>query len=298
MKYLLPALLCLAFTHPARAADETVPAAPETTAPAAEVEAAAPDVPTIEGVEFQPGPTRGALGDQAAVAVPEGYYFTGAAGTQKLMEMMQNPITGNELGFLGAKDKSWFVVFEYDDTGYVKDDEKDKIDADALLESFRKGTESGNKRRQEQGWDTLHVVGWETPPAYNPTTNNLEWAMRLRTGSGSTVINHNIRLLGREGVMSAILVADPEELAEAAVVTREMLVAGYTFNKGKMYAEFKQGDKIAEYGLIGLMTAGAGVVAVKSGLLAKLWKFILIPIVAVGAWIKRLFKRNDLSTSA
>jgi len=277
-------------------AGDTPPAAAD--APQVQVEPAASETPQVPGVEFQKGPTLGLLGDQAGVSVPEGYIFTGPAGTQKLMELMHNPVGGNEVGFLAPKDMAWFVVFEYDNTGYVKDDEKDKIDAAALLDSFKKGTEAGNKVRKERGWDTLEIIGWETPPAYNPTTHNLEWATRAKSGSGELVVNHNIRLLGREGVMSAILVADPGQIAASADLTRQLLTAGYQFNKGKTYAEFKKGDKLAEYGLMGLMTAGAGVVAVKSGLLGKLWKLIIIPIAAAGAWLKKLFKRNDTSTPA
>lgn len=278
-------------------AEDATPAAPAD-APQVQIEQAASDTPQIPGIDFQRGPTLGLLGEQAGVSVPEGYIFTGSAGTQRLMEMMHNPVGGNEVGFLAPQDMSWFVVFEYDKTGYVKDDEKDKIDAAALLASFKKGTEAGNKVRKERGWDTLEIVGWETPPAYNPTTHNLEWATRAKSGSGELVVNHNIRLLGREGVMSAILVADPEQIAASAEITRQLLTAGYQFNQGKTYAEFKKGDKLADYGLMGLMTAGAGVVAVKSGLLAKLWKLIIIPVVAVGAWLKKLFKRNDTSTPA
>ena len=283
-------------------ADE-VPASPT----ASESAAAAPaesqpeeafDFSKIPGVEFQHGPTRAMLGDQAAIQVPEGFVFTGRDGTQKLMSMMGNLLTDEEQGFLAPKNKSWFIVFEYENSGYIKDDEKDQIDAEALLKSFREGTEHGNKMRAERGIPTLELVGWETPPAYNPSTHNLEWATRLRSADGSIAINHNIRLLGREGVMRVVVVGDPADLAEAADVTREMLVAGYSYNQGKTYAEFKKGDKIAEYGLMGLIAGGAGVVAAKSGLLAKFWKLLLIPIVAVGAWVKKLFKRNDISTPA
>ncbi len=289
--------LSLGIIMPLYAVDETPP--PEA-GPAVEAQGGEPvlDIPQVPGVEFQRGPINGALADQAAVSVPDGFIFTGSAGTQRLMELMENPVSGDEIGFLAPKDMSWFVVFEYDDTGYVKDDEKDKIDADSLLASFKKGTEAGNKIRQERGWDTLEIVGWETPPAYNATTHNLEWATRAKSGKGGLVVNHNIRLLGRDGVMSAVLVADPEQLAAAAVITRQMLASGYEFNKGKTYAEFRQGDKIAEYGLMGLIAGGAAVVGAKSGLFKALWKLIIIPIVAVGAWLKKLFKRNDTSTPA
>jgi len=288
----LSAVLTLSFNA---SAQDAAPATAPETPPAEE---AAFDLTQIPGIEWVHGPTRAPLGTQAGVNVPDGYLFTGADGTQKVIQLMGNFVAGDELGFLAQKGKSWFVVFKYDDSGYVSDDDKDKIDADALLKGFREGAELDNKRRKEAGMDTLEIVGWETPPAYNPTTNNLEWATRLRGGDGSISINHNIRLLGREGVMKVIVVGDPTDLTEAAGVTRQLLVAGYEFNKGKTYAEFKKGDKIAEYGLMGLMAAGAGVVAVKSGFLAKFWKVLIIPVVAVGAWLKKLFKRNDTTTPA
>lgn len=289
-------LLPLVFAISGLKADDTP--GPEAAGPEAPAEEQVFDLTQIPGIEWMQGPTRATLGEQAAVSVPEGFLFTGQAGTQRMIELMGNIVANDEMGFLAPKGKSWFVVFKYDDSGYVSDDEKDKIDADALLKGFREGAEMDNKRRKEQGLDTLEIVGWETPPAYNTATHNLEWATRIRGSDGSISINHNIRLLGREGVMKVIVVGDPTEVTEAAVATRQLLVAGYAFNSGKTYAEFKKGDKVAEYGLIGLMTAGAGVVAVKSGLLGKLWKLILIPIVAAGAWLKKLFKRNDTTTPA
>jgi len=289
----------LVLSQPLLVVAEDAPKAAQA-APAGEqpAEQAAFDLTQIPDIEWLKGPTPAPLGDQAAINVPEGYIFTGKAGTQRMLQLMGNIVADDEMGFLAANGRNWFVVFKYDDSGYVKDDEKDKIDADALLKSFQEGAVEDNKRRTAQGLGTLDVIGWETPPAYNPNTQNLEWATRLRSGDGSISINHNIRLLGREGVMKVIVVGDPAELAEATAVTRQMLVSGYQFNQGKTYAEFKKGDKIAEYGLMGLMAAGAGVVAVKSGFLAKFWKVLIIPIVAVGAWLKKLFKRNDMSTPA
>ena len=87
-------------------------------------------------------------------------------------------------------------MFEFEDVGYVKDDEKDSLDANALLESIKQGTEAGNKERRKRGWATMTILGWETPPRYNETTHNLEWAIRGQS-EGEPVINHNTRLLGR-----------------------------------------------------------------------------------------------------
>jgi len=64
----------------------------------------------------------------------------------------------------------WFVIFEFDKIGYVKDDEKDSIDSEYLLESLRKGTEKSNKIRRERGFPELSVVDWKVKPNYNDAT--------------------------------------------------------------------------------------------------------------------------------
>ena len=42
----------------------------------------------------------------------------------------------------------WFVVFDFSDMGYVKDDDKDELDAKAILASIKEGTEASNKVRK------------------------------------------------------------------------------------------------------------------------------------------------------
>jgi uncharacterized membrane-anchored protein len=76
---------------------------------------------------------------------------------------------------------------------------------------------------------------------------------------------------------------------------------GFTYVPGQTYGEFKPGDKIAEYGLAALVAGGAGVFAAKTGLFAKLWKFILAGLAAIGAFLNKLFgfgKKTDANESA
>lgn len=265
-------------------------------ASAEDVEVEKPSSP-VDSIKWVEGPAAAPLGNQATIQVPEGYIFANGDDTRKLMEQMQNSISGAEQGFLAKKGERWFIVFEYSDSGHVNDADKDKLDADAILKSLRAATEEDNKARKERGWETMTIEGWETKPAYNTETHNIEWATRLSTGKDVS-INHNFRILGRTGVMSAVLVAGPDEIAAAAPVAREALASGFAYNPGKTYAEFRQGDKVAKYGLIGLITAGAGVVAVKSGLLKYLWKFIVVGVAAVAGAVKKLFGRKSTNTSA
>ncbi|HEU4931582.1 MAG TPA: DUF2167 domain-containing protein [Pyrinomonadaceae bacterium] len=245
---------------------------------------------TYEGVTWQKGPTVGQLGVNGEVKVPEGYVFAGARDTRTIMEANRNPITNRELGFIAPAGESWFAVFEFDDVGYVKDDEKSSLDANAIFESIKKGTEEGNKERVRRGWPTMTVIGWETAPRYDETTHNLEWAFRAES-EGSPVINHNTRLLGRGGVMEVTLVTDPETLAETLPKFKTML-QGFEFKQGHKYAEFRSGDKTAAYGLTGLIVAGGAAAAVKTGAFKWLWKVLVAAVVGVGALVKKLFSRN------
>ncbi len=175
-----------------------------------------------DGVKWQKGNSVGQLGDIAQVKVPDGYLFADAKDTRIIMEANQNPTSGREMGFVAPENENWFAVFEFDDVGYVKDDDKDSLDATALLDSIKAGTEAGNKERVRRGWATMTIVGWEQPPHYNEITHNLEWAVKA-TSEGLPIVNHNTRMLGRGGVMEVTLVTDPENLAGTLPKFKTML---------------------------------------------------------------------------
>jgi uncharacterized membrane-anchored protein len=242
------------------------------------------------GLDWIYGPTVAPLGQIAEIDVPEGYQFVAGQGTRDLLEYFENPTNGHELGLimpLPADDgvMPWFVVFEYDASGYVKDDEKDDLDADAILAGIREGNDHANEVRRERGWETIEVVGWQTPPYYDPETNNLKWAI-IGSSSGGQSVNFSTRLLGRGGTMSADLVAGPDQFY-TCLPDYEAVMTGYRFTEGHRYAEFRKGDKVAKYGLSALVAGGAGAVALKTGLLQKFWKFIVLGAVALFGFFKR-----------
>jgi uncharacterized membrane-anchored protein len=248
------------------------------------------------------GPAKAQLGNIAQIDVPSGYAFLDGKSTRAIMKAAGEPTSGNELGYLRPTNAHWSVLFEFSDIGYVKDDDKDKLNADKLLASIKRGTAEDNKERARAGNPPLEVVGWEMPPRYDATTHNLEWALRL-TSEGRPLLNYNTRLLGRKGVMEVVLVVQPDALPETLPTFRE-LMAGYSFQSGNTYAEFRQGDKVAKYGLAALVLGGAAVGAAKLGLftgllvfLKKGWKLVVVAIAAVAAFIKkavaRIFSRRD-----
>jgi len=203
------------------------------------------------------------------------------------------------IGFFAPDTLDWFVVFEFDEVGYIRDDEKDTLDADVILDSIRRGTEESNKVRRKKGYVGLNIEGWEVKPYYNDNTHNLEWAIRAKDDNGALILNHNTRLLGRQGVMRVTLVVDPQILTTVLPIYRTQLNE-FSFKSGQTYAEFTQGDKIAKYGLTALVAGGAGAAAAKLGLFKIIGKFGKIIFLAVLAFLgvfwsklKSLFTRNQ-----
>ena len=253
------------------------------------------------------GPTTVDLGiDLAQVELGEQYAFAGAADTKMIMEAMGNPSDDSEVGLIIPKseESNWFVVFEHAPIGYIRDDDKDSLDADAILESIKSGTEAANEIRKEQGFSELSIVGWYEKPHYDEESHNLVWAVLAESGDqeGQTV-NYNIRLLGRTGYMSVVLVTDPETL-DTIKPELDGIIENFSYKVDQDYAAFIEGDKVAEYGLTALVAGGAGAAAAKAGLfktLSKFGKYIFMAVVGVFVllWsrIKSLFggKKEEIA---
>lgn len=240
----------------------------------------------------------GKLGGKAEVIIPKDYRFTGSSGTQQLLKMFDNVPSRRELGMLTTEGLGPWIIFEFDEVGYVKDDDKDQLDADKLLASMREAQDAGNEQRRTMGLHELELLGWEVPPRYNAQTHNLEWATRVRPkGGGGISINYNTRLLGRKGVMEVALICEPEEMPRL-MPDYQAIMAGFKYSSGESYAEYRAGDKVAQYGLAALVAGGAAVAASKAGLFAKLGvlfaklgKGAIALVVAVGLGLRNILVR-------
>jgi uncharacterized membrane-anchored protein len=240
--------------------------------------------------EWVVGPASVDLGKNLAeLSITDEFIFAGAEDTKKIMEYMGNPLSHNEIGYIAPNDETanWFIVFDYLPIGYVKDDEKDSIDSDAILKSIKKGTEQANKIREKKGFSPLIIKDWHSEPYYDDETHNLTWTL-LAEQDGVELVNHNVRILGRTGYISVVLVADVPTLG-ACKGQLDEIIANINYKQGKSYAEYVQGDKVAKYGLTALIAGGAAATAVKFGLfklLAKAWKIVLIAVFGFFAALK------------
>lgn len=246
----------------------------------------------VKKLDWKLGPTEGNIATVANIGVPQDSAFLGSPESKRFLELNGN--LGSDGNYIFAPSSlSWFAVFHFDPSGYVKDDET--LDPTELLSILKKGNVSGNEERKRRGLQTLTLDGWYVEPHYDVQTKRLEWATRLRQETGGVTVNYTIRLLGRTGVMNAILVSDPNTLDKDIKAFKASL-ANFTFTKGQSYSEFRAGDKVAEYGLTALIVGGAAAAAAKSGVFKAFGKFLVVGvfggIAAAWAAISRFFSRR------
>ena len=238
------------------------------------------------------------LGGIATLDLDPEFVFLDGDNTRLMSADYDDPVTGLEIGTVFPMDETqtWTVFFDYEETGYIEDNEKEKIDAKALLKSFQKGTEEANKERQPG--DRFYVTGWDIEPFYDEQTHNLTWSVLLEDENEETFLNYNTRILTREGNISVVLVTEPQNREADKKMLYEKILPQLKVNDGKRYEDFdKSTDKVAGYGLSTLMLGGAGlVVAKKAGLLVVILslfkKFGIILIAGIAAIWGFIRKRN------
>jgi uncharacterized membrane-anchored protein len=246
----------------------------------------------IQALAWLRGPAEGSLGGIATLKIGEGLGFLDGPSTRRFLELTGNPPRDYRYTLM-APQGAWFAIFFFENSGYVKDDEK--LDPDTLLKALQEADKADNAERKRLSMAPIQTTGWSVPPHYDPVSKRLEWGVELRGEDGYVVVNYAIRLLGRRGVMHAVLVSDPARLVDDVAEFKTAL-AGYSFVAGERYSEFRAGDRVAEYGLAALVLGGAAAVATKSGFFKAFGKLIAVGAVGLGAAVlallRKLFRRT------
>jgi uncharacterized membrane-anchored protein len=232
------------------------------------------------------------------------FRYLDPAQTEKLLVGWGNPPGSDTQGAIVPAsvepftDEGWAVILTYEDDGHIDDSEAAEIDYADLLKEMQAGTEAENDARKNAGYEAVHLVGWAEAPRYDANAKKLYWAQELDFEGGELhTLNYEVRVLGREGVLSMNAVATMPLLAR---IREEMkpLIQVAEFNAGHRYADFNpKTDRLAEYGLGALI---AGTVAGKLGLFAKIGAFLMafkkvifVGVIALGGLLVRVFTRKN-----
>ena len=246
----------------------------------------------------------------ATVKLSDAFRYVDPAGTDTLLTgIWGNPPSQQKSlgmivpnGFDPFSTNAWCVVLRYQEDGYVKDNDAEKINYTKLLKEMQEGVRKASAQRVKDGYPPIELVGWATPPRYDKETHKFYWAKELKFGDShdENTLNYNLRILGRKGILELNAVAGMSSFPAIEKATPDIL-AMVDFNDGNRYADYKPGtDKIATYGLAALVAGG---IAAKAGLfkgllvgLLALKKFLIIGVLAVIAFAKKLFGRKSPST--
>lgn len=249
-----------------------------------------------------PGPASVPLLDQATLRVPQGMIFIPQDQAARLLRAAGNQPGADLVGLVTTTrdEDHWNVVIRYTKEGYIRDDEAKALNADDILESLRQGTEEANRDRAQRGFPELELVGWIAPPQYDAATHQLVWSvLAQRKGTepgGRRSVNYNTRALGRDGYFSLNLITDEQSIAADKAVAATLL-GGLSYAEGKRYADFNaSSDRVAEYGLAGLIGVVAakklGLFALVAAFFAKFAKVAVVAVIGLGAVVMRLFRRK------
>ncbi len=228
--------------------------------------------------------------------VPAGFkYLDADQSNYVLSDLWGNPksesslgmIIPDSMGVMGAH--TWAFNVEYDEMGYVKDDDAGEIDYDELLAEMQNDTREASKERIKEGYQSIELVGWAAKPYYDSERKILHWAQELKFGgSEQNTLNYNVRILGRKGVLVLNAIAAMDELPEVNRNIDKVLNI-VTFSDGNKYADFNPSvDQVAAWTVGGLV---AGKVMAKAGffvLLLKFWKVIALAVAGAGSFVWRL----------
>ena len=265
---------------------------------------------TLGNISYKEGKTE-LPGGIATLDLPKGYRYLNASDARKVVvDLWGNPPdqatdlsgmivpAGEDL----TTPNSWAIVISFTEDGYISDKDADEIDYADLLSKLKEGDKQANEARKASGLGTLNLVGWAVTPRYDKQAKVLYWAKQLHAeDEEEDTVNYDVRVLGRRGVLSLNGVAGMSRVPDIEAAT-PAIVSMVQFNTGHRYADFNSAtDKKSDYSLAGLVLGGAfaAKLAANAGIFAKLGaillaakKLVIVGVLAVVAFVKRLFGRK------
>lgn len=199
----------------------------------------------IASFQWESG-TIGLSDGDITINVPPTHKFLEAEQAYHLLvDVWENPpgITDALLGVVlqaeadPYSDSPVYVVY-YEESGYVNDRDADAIDYDSKLREMISEDSLSNIQRQELGYSSLRLIGWAAPPHYDKPRKALHWAKEMVSAdSERNVLNYNIRILGRHGVIVINALGSMDQLSNVKAELPLVLDMA-TFNEGFRHEDY------------------------------------------------------------
>lgn len=174
------------------------------------------------------------------------------------------------------------IFLNHEPVGFVKMDDWDDLDVDALWESYMEGAQAQSSQMGVQ----IQPLRWIVEPTLDEATATAYYALEVQFGSGEPIVNMIILDFGRRGYeeMTVVQTSSAFQSIDAATVARR-IASAYAFGPDADYSDFRAGDTVAAVGAGGLVAAtlgakfGKGILAIALVFLKKFW-FVLLLIPA------------------
>lgn len=206
-------------------------------------------------ITFQTGQISLANG-HIKLTVPEGFQFINAEQTRFILEDLWGNLEDKDVYGMLVKNgfkvsrltNDYSFVLSYSDLGYVQDNKDTDLDHADLLSTLQNNMEINNENRISHGVNTMTVKEWVLVPYYDKYKKALYWANKIAVnGSDEEILNYNLRLLGRSGVIKINAVATMDQLPSIKQVL-PLIISQTRFEEGQQYADFMAGkDKISNW---------------------------------------------------
>lgn len=242
------------------------------------------------------------------LTVPEGFKFINAEQSRFILENLWGNMPDQDVfGMIVKNDfkvtrlvNDYSFVISFSDIGYVQDQEDTELDHADLLETLKSNMELSNENRVKQGVNTMTVESWALVPYYDSYKKALYWANKIAVnGTDEEILNYNLRLLGKTGVIKINAVATMDQFPEIKRIL-PLIITQTRFDEGQKYSDYVKGRDLNSEWTINELIAGKGK---NHGFLASIlasWKLWLGLIILGGAVIAgiRMLKTNRLAIAS
>lgn len=258
----------------------------------------------VAELDFQEGQVTVHGGD-VLFDLPEGWALLEGRDARAVVEdLWGNPEDPSTVAFIdppspdGRLNSAYGIIVTVDESGYVKDEDSQNIDYGDLLKTIQNDAKEANEYRTANGFEPVEIVGWAEPPHYDMREKKLYWAKELKFGDDPEhTLNYDVRVLGRKGYVMLQAVAPIGALAEVDAGMKTILDST-DFAEGMRYFDFDSSvDKVAVYGIGGLIAGKALAKVGAFAVLAKFGKFIVLGIIGAFVALKKfVFGRSSEET--
>ena len=183
------------------------------------------------------------------------------------------------------------IYIEHEGGGYVSIDDWKNVDTNVMIKELNDNAKTVAQDRKAKNLSYATKLSWVHKPQLDRQKNMVYYAYKVEWSDDDLSLESLSLVLGKKGYTTVTFVTKYDENISLATVSKRNKDKASTFiyDDGKMYSDFKTGDKVAAVGIGALLAATLGVKALKPGLLIglmlllkKFWFILLLPFLAIG----------------